>query len=393
MSVLTFKLLLGCSVALDCFLAAWILLRRRHRARRAAPTPIGLQRVLLAALLVSAMFAAKFFFAGLNGRTFFPLMSLANATVFFVIPFCGLAVLLAERIRTNPHARYRASRTVRAIAIASLLLIPVGVYGFWIEPYRLVLETADVPLAPLREGREPVRIAVLADIQTDHVGDHERRAIARVMQEKPDLILLPGDLFQGTVEEFNREEEALRELMSQLEAPGGAYFVFGNTDERAFVERALAGTPVRLLENEIETVTIRDRRIAVGGVEFDWKRKTARQFVQRFEQLSGDADVRILLTHLPDILSRMSPDSRIDLVVAGHTHGGQVVIPGFGPPVTFTIIPRDAAAGGLHTLDGKRLYISRGIGLERGYAPRVRFLCPPEVSLLTLATQPPAGPP
>lgn len=393
MSVLIFKLLLGFSVALDCLIAGWILLRRRSWARRAAPTPIGLPRVLLAALLVSAMFVAKFLLAGRSGRTFFPLMSLANATVFFVIPFCGGAVLLAERWRTNPHPRYRASLPVRLISLASLLLIPVGVYGFWIEPYRLVLETADVPLAPLREGREPVRVAVLADIQTDHVGDHERRAIARIMQEKPDLILLPGDLFQGTVEEFDREESALRELLSQLEAPGGAYFVFGNTDEREYVERALAGTPVRLLENEIETVMIRDRRIAVGGVEFDWKRKTARQFVQRFELLSGDADVRILLTHLPDILSRMSATSRIDLVVAGHTHGGQVVIPGFGPPVTFTIIPRDAAAGGLHTLGGNQVYISRGIGLERGYAPRVRFLCPPEISLLTLGPQPPASRP
>ncbi len=393
MSVLTFKLLLGVSVALDCLVAAWILLRRRHRARRSPPTAIGLPRVLLAALLVGAMFAAKFLLAGLNARTFFPLMSLVNATVFFVVPFCGAAVLLAERVRTNPHPRYRASLPVRLIAIASLMLIPIGVYGFWIEPYRLVLETADVPLAPLREGREPVRVAVLADIQTDHVGNHERQAIARIMQEKPDLILLPGDLFQGTVEEFNREEAALRELLSQLEAPGGAFFVFGNTDERTFVERALAGTPVRLLENEIETVTIRDRRIAIGGVEFDWKARTARQFVQAFEQLGGDADVRILLAHLPDILSRMSPTSRIDLVVAGHTHGGQVVIPFFGPPVTFTSIPRDAAAGGLHTLDGNRLYVSRGIGLERGYAPRVRFLCPPEVSLLTLATQPPASQP
>jgi predicted MPP superfamily phosphohydrolase len=61
-----------------------------------------------------------------------------------------------------------------------------------------------------------------------------------------------------------------------------------------------------------------------------------------------------------------------------------VVIPGFGPPITLTSVPRAAAAGGLHVVNGRQLYVSRGIGLERGAAPRLRILCPPEVSLLTL---------
>jgi predicted MPP superfamily phosphohydrolase len=72
------------------------------------------------------------------------------------------------------------------------------------------------------------------------------------------------------------------------------------------------------------------------------------------------------------------------LLVAGHTHGGQVQIPFFGPPITLSRVPRSVAAGGFHSLDGRAIYVSRGIGNERGWAPRVRFLAPPEVSLLTL---------
>ncbi|HTE06996.1 MAG TPA: metallophosphoesterase, partial [Planctomycetota bacterium] len=77
---------------------------------------------------------------------------------------------------------------------------------------------------------------------------------------------------------------------------------------------------------------------------------------------------------------------RVDLVVAGHTHGGQVRLPWIGPLITLTAVPRAVAGGGLHELNGTPLYVSRGVGHEQGDAPRVRFLCPPEISLLTLRT-------
>ncbi len=90
------------------------------------------------------------------------------------------------------------------------------------------------------------------------------------------------------------------------------------------------------------------------------------------------------MPHRPDPLWTPGTDSRIDLLVSGHTHGGQVSVPFFGPPITLSSVPRDVAAGGLHVVDGRRIYVSRGVGLERGTAPRIRFRVPPEVSLLTL---------
>jgi predicted MPP superfamily phosphohydrolase len=71
----------------------------------------------------------------------------------------------------------------------------------------------------------------------------------------------------------------------------------------------------------------------------------------------------------------------VDLVLAGHTHGGQVVFPLFGPPHTAMRLPR-RYAGGLHDHGGTPLHVSRGVGMERGFAPPVRFLCPPEVCVL-----------
>jgi predicted MPP superfamily phosphohydrolase len=75
---------------------------------------------------------------------------------------------------------------------------------------------------------------------------------------------------------------------------------------------------------------------------------------------------------------------RIDLALAGHTHGGQVVVPFFGPLLTLSDVPRHVAAGGVHELGPVRVHVSRGVGMERGSAPQIRFFCPPEICLLTL---------
>ena len=92
--------------------------------------------------------------------------------------------------------------------------------------------------------------------------------------------------------------------------------------------------------------------------------------------------------HVGCLEDENGPDRAEDVdapqVVAGHTHGGQVQIPFFGPLFTLTEIPREAAAGGLHEVNGTQLYVSRGVGAERGEAPLIRFNCPPEISLLTL---------
>jgi predicted MPP superfamily phosphohydrolase len=93
------------------------------------------------------------------------------------------------------------------------------------------------------------------------------------------------------------------------------------------------------------------------------------------------------MTHRPDLIYDLDPRSPPDLVVAGHTHGGQVSVPLVGPLVNFQRLPLRYSSG-LHTVEGQRLYVSRGVGMERFEAPRVRFLCPPEITLITLRPSP-----
>ncbi len=152
----------------------------------------------------------------------------------------------------------------------------------------------------------------------------------------------------------------------------------------ARLERAVEGTAVTPLINEIRQVTVGDWRLAIGGVETNFQSEAARRLVYDLESMPGDGDMRVLLGHYPDVVLDLGPDSRIDLVVAGHTHGGQVQLPLLGPAVTLSSVPRRIGAGGLHAYNDNAVYVSRGVGLERGQAPRIRFLCPPEITLLEI---------
>jgi predicted MPP superfamily phosphohydrolase len=210
-----------------------------------------------------------------------------------------------------------------------------------------------------------------------------------LLAESPDLILIPGDLFQGSAEAFARELPALRALVDRLAAPAGVFFVLGNSDRPAAeTETVFAGSAVRFLRGETVTVRVRDREITIAGLDENWRSAASKAALARLAEAPGASDLRIALVHYPDAALDLPPRSRVDLLVAGHTHGGQIVVPFFGPPLTLSAVPRRVGAGGLHAMNGNQVYVSRGIGVERGEAPRIRFFCPPEVTLIEIGAAP-----
>jgi hypothetical protein len=314
------------------------------------------------------------------GRSFFFGISVVYVTVFLVAPALGAIVLVQSR-----NSERTFTRSLSLLAVGALALPALGYYATFVEPARLVTERVDVPV-PASRLATPLRIAVLADIQSKRVEPHLREAITRAMTFEPHLILLPGDLIQAHGEDYETAIPGFRELLRPLEAPLGVYFVLGNTDDPGRVGRVFEGTNVQLLRNEVAELEHAGQDIRIGGADFYPSAPHVVAFTRTFEFAAGD-DLRILLAHYPDVGLQLQRDSRVDLVVAGHTHGGQVQVPLLGPPITLSAVPRRIAAGGLHDLDGRRFYVSRGLGCERGLAPRIRFLAPPEVSLLTLVPE------
>ena len=336
----------------------------RGRARRA---------VVAIALLV-ALGAVK----GLVGAQVVGLFGVAHVLyldIVVVLPVAGLALLVAARGRL----------VVRIAGAALLLFAPLGAYGSFVEPGRLVVERARVEVPELRAGNGRIEVAVLSDLQFREVGKVQREAVDQATRAKPDVILLPGDIHQGDESSLRRELPEIRTLLTGLSAPGGVYFVVGDVEGVGEARRVLSGTGVRLLHDEVARVVVGDRQLTIGGIQRDWQAPGARRTVRRLESGRSRRDLRILLSHRPDAALTLRRNTRVDLVVSGHTHGGQIQIPFFGPPFDASGVPRKVGGGGLHSLGGRRrVYVSRGIGLERGEAPRVRLLARPELSLLTL---------
>lgn len=373
MNSLPLPLLMACGIA-DLVVGAVILLLPLR-----GDGPIRSWRLLAAAAGVLAAFVVRIpALLGLGVHRF----------GWVYIAFIDLAAvgpglcLLALAI---PRIRGRLTAPARWLAAIGILPAAVGGHATFVEPFRLRIETATVAVSAARAGSHPVTVAVLTDLQTDRVTDYERTAIDRLLARKPDLILIPGDILQVAPGDFEERAVAMRELLGRLDAPGGVFVVQGDIDRSPDqLLHLIEGTRLRPLFNEIAETQVGDRRIAIAGVQLDYASPPARDIVRQLAERTDPATIRLVLAHRPDVALVLPESAEIDLVVAGHTHGGQIVIPGFGPPLTLTKVPRRVAAGGLHAIDGHPIYVSRGVGCERGQAPRIRLFCPPEISLLTI---------
>lgn len=359
--------------ALATALALTVLLRRRE-------SPLGLPHVAAAAAGVLVLIGA-FVVQGRTGPvrfTAFGLMQLLWISVAWVVPLCSIGVLLQRR------AGRSVTPAARLLATTGLAMIPVAVYAMVLEPRRLVLEEASLE-ARTQLVRE-LRIGVLSDIQCSTIGAHERRAVTRLMAEAPDLILIAGDLFQGSPGHFERTRDDFVALLRSLSAPGGVWVVRGDVDShsqsRSYFDDLTDEAGVRVLIDEFVRIELRGQIIELYGYD-RWGNDTAS--LHAFLRTPREAGAaRLVLAHRPDPVLGLGQGMDLDLFVAGHTHGGQVVIPFFGPPFTLSAVPRIVGAGGLHEVNGAPIYVTRGVGMERGHAPRVRFLCPPEIAIVTL---------
>ncbi len=363
---LTFSWIVLAQLALGIPLGLSIALRKG---------PIGLLRaslcsIAIAFVAIASAVATRF----LVSPSFFGVLTHAFAALLSVC-ISGASVILFARRRSRPWAKAAA-----ALAAAGL---PVLAWACFVEPYALERIEVEVPLHVLRRGSEPIRVGVLSDLQTTRVASHEHAAVDLLLAEKPDIILLPGDLYQGPPERWEGVRDGFRELLQRLVAPGGVYLVPGDCDTNARLGDLVLGTPVQLLIGESELIRVRDRRVRLFGADLRRPAQSQLDAFARAGAASGD-DVRILLAHRPEIAMVVPLDAPLDLVVAGHTHGGQVRLPGGIALVDLSPVPNRVGGGGLHYLGHQLLYVSRGVGMERSLAPRLRLGCRPEVSLLVL---------
>lgn len=268
---------------------------------------------------------------------------------------------------------WRRERRLPALgaALAATTLMLTAADAFLVEPHWL--EVSHRRIASPKIHR-PVRIVVLADLQCDRLGQYERNVIRQCLAEKPDIMLLAGDYVEVP---WAREAALRRELHEFLQEAG-----LGR-QERVFAVRGNVDTPnwASIFEG-LNVTTVNDRRsFDLGELQL-----TCLGLAQ-----SGDTGLvvadpspgrfHLVLGHRPDFALGTI---QADLLVAGHTHGGQVRLPWLGAILTLSRIPHAWAAGLTSLPGGGQLLVSRGIGMERIHAPPIRFLCRPELMVIEL---------
>lgn len=301
-------------------------------------------------------------------------------------PWLGLVVLRwSLTICALPLTGRWPFQTLVILALVQIAGSVVAAYGMLVEPFRLQVSEVEISSVKFANPGRPLRLVHLSDLHVERLTRRERALPDLVADLEPDLILITGDFLSTS---FNTDPVTLtdlRGLLAQLRAPAGVYAVWGTAevDLPDLLRPLLDDLGIVILEEQVAEVKIHDQRLWLVGLTSTHDPVVDGIKLRALLEVVPPEGFTLLLYHMPDLMPQAA-EAGVDLYLAGHTHGGQWRVPGFGAILTSSRFWKRYEAG--HYRQGStHLYVSRGIGLEGFGTPRARLFCPPEVVLLTLS--------
>lgn len=285
-----------------------------------------------------------------------------------ITPLFLLSLLLFRRLQGKKMGGFSEF----LILLLVLCEVSCFIYGWAWEP--TWLEFSDTALST---GKFPqngaLNIVHLSDLHFEGTpGDESRieQAIYGINLQKPDVILITGDYLISP-----NGLSLLESFITQLAEISPVYGILGNWDLVHFPKLIgeIEKTGIHLIDGKIHNLVIRGMGINLIGIPLSQPNKV-KELISR----SSEESFQIVLHHNPDLFEETA-DLGGDLYLCGHTHGGQIRLPWYGAIVTLTGTGKEYEAG-LYRRKGCWCYTNRGLGLEGGGAPRVRFWCRPEVN-------------
>jgi len=271
-----------------------------------------------------------------------------------------------------------------ALALAGIFIY----YVRYVEPRSFEITHLELRFEDLPAGLDGLTITHLSDFHCQPTaGSHftSAEAVRLAGEAGSDLIVVSGDLLDG----YDLVDISGPQLEG-MTAPLGVWAVLGNHDHYCFyamgsrmppeppvaeIQRSLAEHGVEALSNECRTLSIDGATLALVGCD---DVASGNDDLSAAMDGCGAADLTVLLAHSPDVLD--DPDAaRADLILCGHTHGGQLRLPGIGSPWAPVWRDRRRSAG-LMRAGGPLCYVNRGVAS----ATQARFMCRPEVAIITL---------
>ncbi len=259
------------------------------------------------------------------------------------------------------------------------------VYGFWIEPHRLTVTQQKLVTGKLPSGAR-IRVLHLGDLHVERITRRERELQAQIDRLQPDLILFSGDILNLSYRTDPVAMQQARQVIAQWKAPLGVYVVSGSpaVDLADTMPGLVQGLPVHWLREDKVSLSIPGATLDLVGITCSHRPNVDGPMLSALLPAPPE-NFTIFLYHTPD-LAPIAARLGVDLQLSGHTHGGQVRIPGFGALVTGSLYGKRFEAG-RKAVGSLTLYVTRGIGLEGAAAPRVRLFCPPEIILWDIQGQ------
>jgi uncharacterized protein len=252
-----------------------------------------------------------------------------------------------------------------------------GAYANQIEPHRLVLERRSIRLPRLRLALDGFRIVLMSDHHLFPFTPRKllERAVEQACELHPDLILLGGDYVCTDVESIRE----LAPILGRLNARYGVFAAPGNYDSLLginLIRSQLVAQSIEFLVNRGLYVGPSAGRLFLAGLD---SACTGVPDPIRAFAGSRETDTSLALVHEPDYFLTMVKSTPVQLQLSGHSHGGQIRFPPFGP----VILPRLGRVyhTGLYQLNGRLVYTGRGLGMV---GLPLRFNCPPELTEITL---------
>jgi predicted MPP superfamily phosphohydrolase len=341
----------------------------------------GIMPLIVLVALISATNAEP----SQNARLFY-------AAAWIYIASCAVVCIVStvQRLRWRWHAERKGalvSNHTKQVHLPSVVAEPLmSSTANWLsrlpgnQVLSLCIQEKQITLPRLKAADARIRIAHLSDL---HMSGRMTRAFYEyVVQEtnrcQPDIIAITGDLV-----DTDACIPWIVEILSQLKAPGGVYYVLGNHDLRVSqgkLQRALKDSSLSYVGDEPRLLKINGIDLIIGGNELPWM-GTPADFSSFPEHDAAGLPVRVALTHAPDQF-RWAVANDIDLLLAGHVHGGQVCLPILGP---FTAPSAHGVryAAGIFRAGNTVMHVSRGTA---SLTP-LRWNCPPEIAILTLTPE------
>jgi uncharacterized protein len=269
------------------------------------------------------------------------------------------------------------------------LFVPVSlgfvVYALAVEPNRITIEICEVEVAGLHSSFDGLRIVQLTDFHSTDLGPLEQAAFRAAQELRPDMVAFTGDLCESPTLAGKLARE-----MVKLQPKFGCFFIMGNAeydgDAEAIVQ-AVTSAGMIVLRNDVHQITKGSGTLWIIGVDDP---STGRSFLEgALLRLQGDRTApRLLLAHFPTVFTQ-AVYWGIDVVLAGHTHGGQIVLPGMGDQMSYGSVELNKFRRGDFREGATWMHVSRGIGTSK--IP-IRIGSPPEVTLIVLHPGGPSAP-